>query len=117
MAYLEFWEKRDPTPGTSQNELQREYYDRVKYANENFYGYRKPGWKTDMGWAYVKLGAPDSIDRNPFNQRFAEMPGRTIKGFEVWTYYRYNRQLFFVDENGFGEYRLDNPDALYEMLK
>jgi len=45
------------------------------------------------------------------------MPGRTIKGFEVWTYYRYNRQLFFVDENGFGEYRLDNPDALYEMLK
>jgi len=115
--YLKFWEKRDPTPGTAENELRLEYYQRIKFANENFYGYKKSGWRTDMGWAYVKLGSPDNIERDPFNQKYANFAGRTIKAFEVWEYYRYNRQLVFIDENGFGEYRLDNPDALYDIIR
>ncbi len=116
-AYLKFWEKHDPTPGTSENEFRMDYYERIAYANDNFFGHRKPGWKTDMGWAYVLLGPPDSIERNPFNQKFATLPGRTIKALEVWTYYRYSRQLIFIDELGFGEYRLDNPVTLYDMIK
>lgn len=116
-AYLEFWEKHDPTPGTSENEFRVDYYNRIAYANDNFFSHRQPGWKTDMGWAYVLLGPPDSIERNPFNQRFATAPGRTIKAYEIWTYYRYSRQLVFIDELGFGEYRLDNPDVLYDIIK
>jgi GWxTD domain-containing protein len=117
--YLKFWEKRDPTPGTAENELRLEYYGRINFANEHFYGYKKSGWKTDMGWAYVKLGSPDSIDRDPFSQRMITSfgRGRAIKALEVWSYYSYNRQLIFVDENGLGEYRLDNPETLYEIIR
>jgi GWxTD domain-containing protein len=116
VAYLEFWHQHDPTPGTSVNEFRRDYYDRIKFANESFYGYRKPGWKTDMGWAYVKLGPPDSIDRNPYNLQLSG-PGRSVKAYEVWGYYRHNRSLIFVDENGYGEFRLDNPEDLYDIMR
>ncbi len=116
VAYLKFWEKRDPTPGTSDNEYRNEYYNRIKVANETFFGYRKPGWKTDMGWVYVKLGPADSIERNAFNQNFAHLQGRTVKSYEIWNYYRFSRNFLFVDENGFGEYRLDNPDELYDII-
>lgn len=116
VAYLKFWEKRDPTPGTSDNEYRNEYYSRIKIANETFFGYRKPGWKTDMGWVYVKLGPADSIERNAFNQNFAHLQGRTVKSYEIWNYYRFSRNFLFIDENGFGEYRLDNPDDLYDII-
>lgn len=115
--FLEFWEDRDPTPGTPENELRREYYGRIIYANEHFSGFKKDGWKTDMGWVYVMLGAPDTIEREPFNQDFATRPGRTIKAIEVWVYYQYNRQFLFFDEIGFGDFRLENPETLYEIIE
>ena len=34
--FLQYWEKRDPTPETSINELMEEYYIRVNYVNEYF---------------------------------------------------------------------------------
>ncbi|MFQ5601650.1 MAG: GWxTD domain-containing protein [bacterium] len=116
-AFIEFWKKYDPTPGTTENELRQEYYKRIKYAKDNFYGMRRAGWKTDMGWVYVKLGEPDTIDRNPYNQGSVSFSGRTIKAVEIWNYYKYNRRLIFIDEIGFGEYRLENPDVLYEIIK
>ncbi len=116
-AFIDFWKERDPTPDTPENELLEEYYQRIQYANENFPGFKKEGWRTDRGWVYVMLGAPDLIERNPFNQRFAPLPGRTIKAMQLWVYYRYNREFLFFDENGFGDYRLENPETLYEILK
>lgn len=115
-AFLKFWDLHDPTPGTSSNELKEEYYRRIVYANKNFSGF-KQGWKTDMGMVYVKLGPPDSIERNPYNQSFAYLPGRTIKALEVWLYYKYNRQLIFLDENGFGDFRLANLQAFYDIIR
>jgi GWxTD domain-containing protein len=115
-AFLKFWELHDPTPGTRSNELKDEYYRRIVFANKNFSGFRE-GWKTDMGMVYVKLGPPDSIERNPYNQSLANLPGRTIKALEVWVYYKYNRQLIFLDENGFGDYRLANLRTFYDIIK
>ncbi len=40
----------------------REYYRRVKLANEKFTSY-KEGWKTDMGMIYIIYGAPSRIIR------------------------------------------------------
>ena len=110
--FIKFWQLRDPTPGTYENEFMEEYYRRIRFANENFSGFRD-GWKTDMGMSYVKLGPPDSIERNPFNQGLSA--GVTVKAYEVWSYFQYNVQLIFIDKNGFGEYRLANPNALYDI--
>jgi len=113
--FLKFWKLHDPTPETHENELMEEYYRRIDFATEHFSGF-KDGWKTDMGMLYVKLGPPDVVDRDHFNQNFAFLSGRTIKSLEAWMYYQYNRQFIFVDENGFGEYRLANPQAFYDII-
>ncbi len=106
--FKEFWAKRDPTPGTPENEAMEEHYRRVQYANENFKGFQE-GWKTDMGMVYIILGPPDDIERHPFEI--------DSKPYEIWYYYHINRQFIFVDENGFGEYRLYNPYELWDWQR
>lgn len=98
--FLEFWRKKDPTPGTLRNELMEEYYGRVKYANEHF-GHYIEGWKTDMGMVYIIFGPPSSVDRHPFDI--------DSKPYEIWYYYEINRRFIFLDETGFGDYRLITP--------
>lgn len=100
-AFLEFWKKKDPTPNTEENELLYEYYRRVNYANENFKHYFE-GWKTDMGMIYIILGAPSNVERHPFEYN--------SKPYEIWDYYDINRRFIFVDQTGFGDYRLLNQN-------
>jgi GWxTD domain-containing protein len=99
--FSEFWKKKDPTPGTEENEIFNIYYQRVAFANSNFSTYRE-GWKTDFGMIYILLGPPDNIERHPFEF--------DTKPYEVWSYYQYNYTFYFVDESGFGEYRLIYPN-------
>ena len=40
-----FWQRRDPTPDTAENEFKEEHYRRIAYANEHFAA-GIPGWKT-----------------------------------------------------------------------
>lgn len=98
--FIKFWKHLDPTPGTEENELMNEYYRRVRYANEHFSGFLE-GWKTDMGMIFILFGPPDDIERYPFEL--------DSKPFEVWYYYNINRTFIFVDETGFGDYRLSEP--------
>lgn len=98
--YLEFWKKRDPTPHTEENEMRNEYYRRVNYANENFSHYVE-GWRSDRGMVFIILGSPNNVDRHPF--------ALESKPYEVWQYYELNRTFVFVDETGFGDYRLITP--------
>jgi GWxTD domain-containing protein len=95
--FLEFWAKHDPDPKTPRNELMEEYYSRVAYANKKFSQYME-GWKTDRGMVYIRFGPPQSIDHQPFNIE--------RKGYEIWYYYDKNRKFIFIDETGFGDYRL-----------
>jgi GWxTD domain-containing protein len=98
--YLEFWKKKDPSPSTEENEVFNEYYRRIEYANQHFSHYVK-GWKTDRGMVFVLLGAPNNVDRHPFDV--------DSKPYEIWQYYQMNKQFVFVDETGFGDYRLITP--------
>ncbi len=98
--FLEFWSKRDPDPQTPRNELMEEYYQRVDYANKNF-GHYIDGWRTDMGMVFIRFGQPDNIERRPFETN--------NKPYETWYYYSLNREFIFVDESGFGDYRLRYP--------
>ena len=98
--FLEYWKKRDPTPDTERNELQDEYFSRVAYANSAFKG-STDGWRTHMGEIYIKFGRPDDIEEynDPFTRIYQQR----------WHYYKINKYFDFVDEAGFGDFRLASP--------
>ena len=98
--FRSFWKNRDPTPHGSHNELMEEYYRRVHYSNEHFTGFQ-PGWESDMGMIYILFGVPDDVERINIH--------RERKIYEVWHYLEINNNFTFVDENGFGDFRLQTP--------
>jgi GWxTD domain-containing protein len=102
--FLEFWKKRDPNPSTPRNEKMEEFYQRVEYANKHFKHYIE-GWRTDMGMIYLIFGPPNNVDRHPFEI--------DSKPYEVWSYYDLNYSFVFVDQTGFGDYRLMSQDWQY----
>ncbi len=103
-----FWLAWDPTPGTTANEVKREFYRRVKVANREFAYMRLPGWRTDRGRIFIKHGPPDQIDDYPM-----QLDGYP---YQEWHYHSSGvyKRFTFVDENGDGEYRLVYPyDGLH----
>ncbi len=101
LVWEKFWEKRDPTPGTPQNEFEEEFLERVEYVNEHFSYGNWPGYRTDRGMIYIKLGPPDDIESHPFDVN--------AYPYEIWYYYTLNLQFLFVDKSGIGEYELVYP--------
>jgi GWxTD domain-containing protein len=110
-----FWERRNPNPGTGENEFKEEYYRRIAYANEH-YTSGIQGWRTDRGRIYIMYGPPDEIDSHPsggsYVRPMTEGGGETSTfPFEDWRY-RYidgignNVNLEFVDPSMSGEYHL-----------
>ena len=99
--FVEFWNSKDPSPTTRKNEVMNEYYKRIRYADKHFSTPYTNGWKTDMGMVYIIFGLPNNIERHPY-----EMGS---KPYEIWDYYDINRQFIFVDDSGFGDYRLITP--------
>lgn len=94
-----FWQKLDPTPGTARNEAFDDYYSRITYANKAFKSYTD-GWMTDKGMVYVIYGPPQQVDRQSSYE-----DGRI---YERWIYGG-SREFWFVDNTGFGDYRLYRP--------
>src|SRR5215471_7988189 len=87
----QFWRRRDPTPGTAENESREEHYRRIAYANEHFGAGAIPGWKTDFGMIYIKYGPPDEREqhsRGGAYERPIEEGGGvvTVYPFEKWRY-------------------------------
>lgn len=115
-AFVEsFWQRRDPTPDTEENEYKEEHYRRIAYANDH-YPSGIPGWKTDRGMIYIKYGPPDEIDSHPsggsYERPYEEGGGETSTyPFEDWRY-RYldgigtNVNIEFVDTTMSGEYHM-----------
>ncbi len=110
-----FWQRRDPTPDTEENEYKEEHYARIAYANEHFAA-GIPGWKTDRGRIYIMYGKPDSIDSHPaggtYNRPIEEGGGTTSTyPFETWRY-RYIEgigqeiEIEFVDDCMCGSYEM-----------
>ena len=109
--FRKIWDARDPSPDTPLNEMQEEYFRRVRYANKYFTVFRD-GWKTDRGLIYILFGPPNDIYRYEYNI--------DTKPFQTWTYYRENLIFQFFDRNGFGDYELTTPyniDALGKPIR
>lgn len=98
--FIEFWKSKDPSPGNDENEVFNEYFARVTYSNESFSHYIE-GWRSDRGMVFITLGTPSNIDRHPFEY--------DSKPYEIWQYYELNRSFTFVDQTGFGDYKLVTP--------
>ncbi len=69
-----FWKRRDPTPGTDENEFKKEHYRRIAYSDSLWARGRQPGWRTDRGRVYILYGPPDEIESHPRDE------------LEIWRY-------------------------------
>jgi GWxTD domain-containing protein len=104
-----FWQRRDPTPDTVENEFEQEHYRRILYANEHFAAGMVPGWKSERGHIYIVYGPPDEVQADP---RGAEAGSRNGSyRLQIWRY-RYlegvgsDVVLEFIDQCRCGDYRL-----------
>jgi GWxTD domain-containing protein len=107
----EFWEKRDPTPDTEENENQREFEERIAYANRWFRegNSGEKGWDTERGRILLQLGFPDSREFGDYtrtNPLTGALIGTKRYPMEKWIYYTYQLNLVFVDLDGFGKQKL-----------
>jgi GWxTD domain-containing protein len=102
----EFWRQRDPTPGTPDNELQQQFYQRLAEANRRFReggAAEIPGWRTDRGKILILRGEPDDIMRRPSNG--------PSNPWEAWKYTRPRPLKYvFYDQTRLGNYQLIYTD-------
>ena len=126
-AFIEnFWQRRNPSPDSPENEFREEHYRRIQYANDH-YAAGKPGWKTDRGHIYIAYGPADSIDSHPsggmYERPMDESGGETSTfPFEVW-HYRYlegigeNIDIEFVDSCQCGDFHFTIDRSEKDALK
>src|SRR5215472_6732080 len=112
----DFWEIRNPNPGSPSNSYKDEIYQRIAFADARFgIGSGVEGWRTDRGRTYITLGAPQQkeVFRNSAN----------LYPMEIWFYSSPNPALppffyvMFYQREGSGDYRFyspytDGPDKL-----
>jgi GWxTD domain-containing protein len=98
----DFWRRRDPTPGSLENEAETGFYERIAEANRQFReggAGQVPGWRTDRGRVYIRYGPPDEVRREPLSG-----PDRP---WEAWKYTRERSLKFvFLDLTRLGNYSL-----------
>jgi GWxTD domain-containing protein len=121
-----FWQRRDPTPDTEENEYKEEHYRRIAYTNEHFAA-GIPGWKTDRGRIYIMYGAADEVESHPsggtYQRPMEEGGGETSTfPFEQWRY-RYLEGIGqeviieFVDSCMCGDYHMSLDRSEKDALK
>src|ERR1700678_681435 len=121
-----FWQRRDPTPDTEENEYKEEHYQRIAYANEHFAA-GIPGWKSDRGRIYIMYGKADEIESHPsggsYERPMSEGGGETSTfPFEDWRY-RYLEGIGqeviieFVDTCMCGDYHMTLDRSEKDALK
>jgi GWxTD domain-containing protein len=101
-----FWAARDPLPASPINEFREQFFERVRFATEQFgEAGGLPGWRTDRGEVFIVLGPPDyAQDRYLGRNDIAGRPN----GIE-WLYENVpggRLTLTFLDRTGFGRYEL-----------
>jgi GWxTD domain-containing protein len=118
----EFWEIRDPDPGTEENENKTEFEDRLEYA-DTWFGVWNPrrgrarpgnedsarGWDSDRGRIYIVLGPPDTIIYDGgelYRERMISRPGGN--SYEQWQYYRFQLTATFVKQ-GTDQWMINAP--------
>ena len=110
-----FWERRNPNPGSKPNKFKEEHYRRLAYANQHFVD-GVPGYKTDRGHIYILYGPPDEREQHPGRSDIgipASAPLTERYPSDVWRYHSLKgvgRDVFFkfIDTCRCGEFQLRN---------
>jgi|CZKD01.1.fsa_nt_gi GWxTD domain-containing protein len=100
-----FWDRRNPTPGSTENPYKEEHYRRIAYTNTHFAA-SIPGCRTDRGRFYIMYGPPDAVDSKSgfapptetWHYVFVEGIGRNVV-------------LTFTDKCACGKYGLSGGDS------
>jgi GWxTD domain-containing protein len=112
----DFWETRNPSPGSPANAHKDEIYRRIAFADARFgVGSGMEGWRTDRGRTYITLGEPQ--------QKQVFHNSANLYPFEIWFYAGTTPSLprafyvLFYQREGSGDYQfyspyLDGPDKL-----
>jgi GWxTD domain-containing protein len=98
--WAQFLRESDPVPATAEHEGLRDYFGRIRTANVRYRDEGALGWQTDRGIAFVALGDPDNLIDTGLND-----PNARVRQ-QVWEYRELRLQLFFIDQTGFGRWRL-----------
>jgi GWxTD domain-containing protein len=106
MRWEEFWDRRDPLPASPINEYREQFFDRVRFATEQFgEPGGRPGWRTDRGEVFIVLGAPDfGQDRYVGESDVTGRPNAVEWLYENTPTGRLS--LLFADRTGFGRFEL-----------
>ncbi len=99
---MEFWNKRNPNPGSAFNMYQEEFTRRLQYVSERYAESQMPGWKTDRGRTFIKYGQPTHIEPHLYD--------REVKPHEIWQYNNIPGEgqatFVFADRTGFGQFEM-----------
>ena len=107
-AWRNFLRDTDPIPGTAEHEGLRDYFARIRLANQRFRDDAPVGWLSDRGMAFVGLGDPDNI----IEPATVDVMQRNRQ--QVWVYQQWRIQLVFFDQTGLGRWRL-TPSGSVEL--
>ena len=99
-VWSQFLKSTDPVPATAEHEGLRDYFGRIRTANVRYRDEGALGWQTDRGITYVALGDPDNVIDTGLND-----PNARVRQ-QIWEYRELRIQLVFVDQTGFGRWRL-----------
>jgi GWxTD domain-containing protein len=91
-----YWESKNPDRSAFINPLEREFYQRVRFANRYFSMFKGglEGWRLDRGRIYILYGPPESVER----------PAGSM--VEAWFYPDIPKRFLFVDRYGTGRFDL-----------
>ena len=104
----DFWTKRDPSPGTPENEYKNKFYEWVDKASTKYREAGTPGWSTERGKLFLMAGPPDAIsgadsERETWTYN-TPLPGKNVP----------NKVVF---EKSDETYRVSEGQILYAALR
>ncbi len=105
----DFWIARNAGWSGDGGSYKDVFYERLRQADARFSGAMKDGWKTDRGRVLMVYGEPDDVRRSTMND--------TGRNYEIWRFDRVEggSEFIFVDESGYGDYRLVHSTVLNEI--
>ena len=119
----DFWERRNPHPGSEPNKIKEEHYRRLAYVNEHF-AEGVPGYKTDRGRVYILFGPPDEREQHPStfgSGDTSDTPHDVSHPSDVWRYHNlggvgYDVFFQFIDKCRCGTYELQHDPSKKMIL-